>query len=119
MPLDLDFSDVQRNNPLEEGDYILMISDAEIQRNKANDGDNLVVTFEIVEPADSSGRTIKQWFAIKPNSLWSLRAFLEAVLGEEIEGAFELNESALPGNRVGATLVQDGKYVNPSVYFSV
>lgn len=119
MPLDLDFSNVERKDPLEEGDYVFMISDAEIQPTKAKDGQNLVVTFEVVEPTEFNGRTVKNWFSLKTEALWSVRAFLEAILGEEIEGPFELNEAALPGNKVGATMVKNGEYVNPSVFFSV
>lgn len=119
MALDLDFTNVPRSNKLEEGDYIFVISDAEIEPNKAKDGQNLKVTFEVDQPAEHNGRTFTQWFALKEKSLWSLRLFLEALLGEEIEGSFQMNESAFPGNKIGATIEVDGDYNKVTAWFSV
>lgn len=118
MALDLDFTGVPRSNKLDEGDYIFVISDAEIEPNKAKDGQNLKVTFEVEQPDVASGRVFTQWFALKEKSLWSVRLFLEALLGEEIEGSFSLNENSLPGNRIGATIEVDGDYNKVTAWFS-
>lgn len=113
MPLNLDFSDVDNSfeKPTED-DHVFLIEDAVVQPTKKGDSNNLVITASVVG-GESDGRSLKQFFNLQPQSLWKVKLFLEAVVGEELE-SITVHESELVGQTFIGTVrySEDGKYAN-------
>lgn len=96
--------------PVEEGDYLLVISDAEIKPNKdSQKSPSLKVTFKYVEDANDK-KTLWKWFYLdKSNqiSMAQIREFLEAVYDTELRGNVTLDPQDLHGRHVIGTVTQE------------
>lgn len=64
-----------------------------IERNKNDDGYNLVTNWVIVDSdEENNGFGIKNWDSLKPQSLWSTKASLESVLQTELTEALSMSQ---------------------------
>jgi len=117
--LKLDFSGVERNEFVSKpGEYIFTITDVELNPSAKGDSENLVVFLEVFEPADCNGQKAREMVNIHPKYLNICRPFFEAVTGQEIDGELPFDdERMLIGQKVGATMVKDGKYYNAETWF--
>jgi len=68
--------------------------------------------YEVQQPSDYNGRKMKDWISFHPDSMWSAKIWMAALLrcDEDEVGAVTLNESALVGELVGATVAEGEKY---------
>jgi len=115
--IDLDFTGVGRGPILlDEGDYILTISDVQVKPPKnettakgSKAYPSVWVTYEV------EGARIMDFFSLHPNSMWVLRNWLESVTGQEIEGPLQLNPADLIGAVVQATLTIEPRNDKPDI----
>ena len=102
----IDFSGVRQETP-PDGDYIFTISDAQEKPSKKGDSQVIHLNLEVNSPAEYAGRHTLAWISLHPDALWAAQAFFDAVIGEPQDGVVELEVSALVGNKIGATCVQE------------
>jgi len=90
MALELSFGDVQPNEPVPEGIYIVSVDDVAIEDSKATQGNkNLVLTLRVVGPDDveeALGRKIKEIISLAHAARWKVQLVLEALTGMEWRG---------------------------------
>lgn len=104
------FSDAPQQEPLDEGtEYTLVIAGIVIKDTKAGDSQNINFEFDVEE---APGRKVWKLFNNKPQALWAVAAFLNAVEGYDKYAAedFDLTEedqAALIGQKVGATMTTE------------
>lgn len=88
------------------GLYTAKITKAEVSRNKADTGDNLVITFKITSSKKFKGATLRTWVAGQGSTLakwepsesseWKFAELIDAVLGKSgAKGSVELEGSSL------------------------
>ncbi len=118
MTLNLDFSNAKEFKNPDEGEHVFIIEDAEVKPSKAGDSNNLVIKASVVG-GENDGRNAIQYFSLKPEALWNVKLFLEAVAGEEMT-EINIDESELVGQTFIATVIhsEDGKYANLEVFKS-
>lgn len=116
--IDLDFSDDrvsskelidELSRPVEEGEYLLIIADAEIKANKdEKKHPSLKVTLKLTEGEEK--KTIWKWMYLdKSNQIGmaQVREFLEAVYNEELTGNVTLDPKDLVGRYVVGMVTQE------------
>jgi hypothetical protein len=126
MPINLDFSDVKPPEPLPEGNVLLKIVDVRVKPGKKDPEYQVIhLRYELVEPAEFAGRKIRDWISLHPDAIWSAKTWVAALLrcDEEEVTDFDLNEEAIVGEIVGATLVEGEEYrkrkpMNVATYFN-
>ena len=65
--------------PLAAGEYLLKVEHAEVQSNKAGDGQVLLLHYSVAEPVEFLGRKVSyDRLSLKPQALWKLKRFLKA-----------------------------------------
>jgi hypothetical protein len=74
----VDFSDVQTFEPLPEGDFRCRVEEVVVKRNKADDGDYLNWTLEVIE-GEFAGRKLWLMTSLKTKALWKLKEVFEAL----------------------------------------
>jgi Protein of unknown function (DUF669) len=118
MSLNLNFTGVESSGGqvLPEGDYSFVIVDADVKEAKSGTSSNLVVKVEISE-GEFAGKSFPQYINIQESTMWKAKQFLEAVLGTELDGEFDLDPSELVGQTVNGTLTNDGKYNSVGAWF--
>lgn len=126
MPINLDFTDVKPPEPLPEGNVILKVVDCQVKPGK-KDREHLVihVRYELEQPTEFAGRKIRDWISLHPDAIWSAKTWVAALLriDEEDVTEFSLNEEAIVGELIGATLVEGDEYrgrkpMNIATYFN-
>jgi membrane-bound lytic murein transglycosylase MltF len=108
--IDLDFSgDSEKSSaqileemytPVDDGEYLLIIADAEVAESKKGKKPSLKVTFKLVE---DEKKTIWKYFYLDKESELSmafLREFLEAVYDESLSGHVSLDPKDLFAKKV-------------------
>lgn len=100
-----------------EGDYLAEVHDYRVGPTKKDPSIDMITwTLKIVEPAKYAGKTIISRNVLSKESLWSLRAFLVSMLGEDKIPASSLSVplAAIKAKRkkVGLTLIDDEPYNN-------
>ncbi len=110
MELDIDFANVKEFTPLPSGDYVVVISDAQLQPTKKDPSKYcLVCTYE-VSGGDQDGQTMKEWIYIDPANPFGIKAFADVVLGEQ--DGLRINDDFLAqlcGMSLGVT-VEESEY---------
>lgn len=110
MALDLNFDGIGDGPPiLDEGDYVLVIADAQVKAAKSGEGQVLHLTFE------ANGIKIRQYMSLKRDALWAVKRFLQAVYQQELDGPLTLDEKELVGMSVTATIGQQPRNDNPDL----
>lgn len=89
--MNLDFSNVRSNEPLDEGMYSVVIEAVE-PKTSSTGKEMLLVRFREVE----TGTTIFENYLLQENCLWKLKELLTAA-GLECEGMCEIDTDALVG----------------------
>lgn len=109
--IELNFGGVGSFEAIEEDYYDIRCVEAEVKPNKAKDGMNLAMTFEIINHPQHEGRKLFHTQSLKENSLWRAKEVLEALTGESWEeDNMELDPSDLPGLTCRVFVVQDLHY---------
>ena len=88
------------------GEYIFVISDAEVKPSKKGDSEVIHLTLEVDSPVEYAGRRTLAWISLHSDALWAAQPFFDAVMGEPQNGTVEIETSALVGEKVGATCEQ-------------
>jgi hypothetical protein len=97
--------------PLPEGTYTLVVHQAQIQDNRAGDGENINVELHVQSPDEYEGRRQFETMSLKTNALPYTKSKLEALSGQTLTGQMSREElydfvKALEGERVDAAIVQ-------------
>lgn len=103
--ININFEGVRQETP-PSGDYIFVISDAEVKPSKKGDSEVIHLTLEVDSPTEYAGRKTLAWISLHPDALWAAQPFFDAVMGEPQDGTVEIEASALVGEKVGATCEQ-------------
>lgn len=118
--LDLDYVDANLTSTqawdgeggvVENGDYLLKITDVVRKSNKAGSGVNLVIDYEIRAMDNGSdtamkGRTLKAWYAEQGEGMKRLKQLLNAVPGvENANGGY--SPKKLKGKSICATVIAE------------
>lgn len=98
----VNFEGVRQETP-PDGDYIFVISDAEVKPSKKGDSEVIHLSLEIDSPTEYAGRRTLAWISLHPDALWAAQPFFDAVMGEPQDGGVEIEASALVGEKIGAT----------------
>lgn len=101
----IDFTGIRQEAP-PDGDYIFIISDAQEKPSKKGDSQVIHLTLEVEQPSEFAGRKTLAWISLHPDALWAAQGFFDAVFGEPQDGEIELEASALVGEKIGATCLQ-------------
>lgn len=101
----INFEGVRQETP-PDGDYIFVISDAEVKPSSKGTSDVIHLHLQIDSPQEYAGRNVLAWISLHPDALWSAQYFFDAVIGEPQDGELELDVSNLVGEKVGATCEQ-------------
>ena len=112
--IDLDFSETgsveevleELYSPVEDGDYLLLIVDAQEKPGKEGKFPGLNVRFSLVE---EDKKSVFHYFYLDPSnqiSMAYLKQFLRAVYGDAIDGAIQLDPKDLIGRQIYGTLTQ-------------
>jgi hypothetical protein len=109
MALNLDFSSVPSRDPLEEGVYLLQISEA--QEKTSSTGNPMIsVTYDVVSTQEGEAveGSRKLWdnYSLQAQALFKLKELLEA-LGIDTAAVVDLEVSDLVGQQVLAKVVQE------------
>lgn len=102
----IDFSGIRQEAP-PDGDYIFVISDAQEKPSKKGDSQVIHLNLEVESPVEFAGNHTLAWISLHPDALWSAQNFFDAVIGEPQDGPLEIEVSALVGNKIGATCIQE------------
>ena len=103
--IEIDFSGVRQETP-PDGDYIFVISDAEVKPSKKGDSDVIHLTLEVESPTEYAGRRTLAWISLHHDALWAAQPFFDAVMNEQQNGKVNLEASSLVNEKVGATCQQ-------------
>jgi hypothetical protein len=109
--IDLDFTGVGNGDfpVLDEGDYVLTITDVELKPAKpSTDGKQKFPTLWVSYEAQDA--KLKDFMSLNPDSLWRIRIWLEAITGEVHDGPLSFDEKELIGQQVGATVIVEPRY---------
>jgi hypothetical protein len=109
MALNLDFSSVPSRDPLEEGVYLLQISEA--QEKTSSTGNPMIsLTYDVVSTQEGEAveGSRKLWdnYSLQAQALFKLKELLEA-LGIDTAAVVDLEVSDLVGQQVLAKVVQE------------
>jgi len=102
MALNLDFSSIPANEPLEEGIYEFTIIEAEETKSREKGTPMIKITFEELQ----TKKRVWENFILTEKALWKLRSLLE-VLGYECGGPIELDPEDLIGSTVRCKVIGD------------
>jgi hypothetical protein len=120
MGINLNFSGVESGfSPAPEGDYTLVIYDAELKESKGGDSTNLILKM-VISGGESDGKKVLNYLNIQESTMWRVKEFFIAVTGDEDLEEFDLeDESVLVGQTIGATLsvTEDGKYNSVEAWY--
>jgi hypothetical protein len=127
VPINLDFSNVKAPEPLPEGDVLLRVVDCAIKPGKENPEYEVAhMRYELEQPSELAGRKVRDWISFHPDALWSAKVWVAALLRlddpEEVT-EFTVNETAIVGELVGATLALGDEFkgrrpINVVAYFN-
>jgi hypothetical protein len=110
--IDLDFTGVSNEGGgvlLDEGDYVLTITDVELKPAKeAGKHPTIWVSYECGDAK------LKDFMTLHENAMWRIRVWLEAITGEIHDGPLSFDEKELIGQTVGATVTVEPRYNDPN-----
>ena len=108
MGLNLNFSGVENKFPLFEGDFDFIITEAEVKPSAKGDSQNLIIRVEI-QNGEDAGKSFPQYINIQESTMWRVKAFFDAVMGEDVEDV-DIEVDDLVGQAVSGTVTNDGQY---------
>ena len=104
VEIDLDFGGVvAAGTPLDEGEYIFTIEDAQVAPSKDGNSQNLKLKLTVQEPVEFNGRIQNETINIQQSTRPFVKAFLMAVTGlsDEDMQEYKLRPAELVGESVG------------------
>lgn len=101
--ISVDFTDVETQANLEEGDYLLEVDEVEQKESDTSGKDYLSFTFKVAE-GEFEGKKVYHNCSLQPQALFNLRGVLEALGIDVPSGPMELDPADLIGETCGATI---------------
>lgn len=114
MSLNLNFSGVESGFPkVAEGDHVMVIDDAELKDAANGQSQNLILSLSVAssDQEEEIGKKMKEYINIQESTMWRVKLFFEAMVGEEVE-EIDMEPSDLVGQTFIATVEHDEKYAN-------
>lgn len=107
--LNIDFSSVPSREPLEEGTYLLSISEAE-EKLSSTGNPMISLTFDVLSTEDGTPidgqRKLWDNYSLQAQALFKLKDLFQA-LGTDTSALVEMDVSELVGQQVRAKVVQE------------
>lgn len=105
--INLDLGGVARPSytPLPDGDYTLLLSDLTVKPGKSDPAKMIAhCVYEVVEPAEFEGRKILHWQQLNGdgNSMGFTKIWIEALIGEPLDGEVSIDPEDLIGKHCEA-----------------
>lgn len=104
MPhVNVDFSEVEEFETLPVGDYYVEIDEAELKQSSTG---KAMLTLQLVvkEPEEYEGRKVFDNLMLEGRALWRTKQTLEVLLGDMLEGRYELDTDELVGAQCMVTV---------------
>jgi hypothetical protein len=114
--IDLDFTGVSNEgggNLLDEGEYVLTITDVELKAAKPSTEKKTYPTLWVSYECEDA--KLKDFMTFHPDVMWRLRIWLEAITGEVHDGPISFDEKELIGQQIGATVIVEPRYDKPDL----
>lgn len=93
------------------GDYLLEVTEAVVKEKQGAGTKYINWTMGIVRGPEVKRGPLYHITSLKPEQLWSLKGFLQDLLGKEVnQGPVKLNLANYKGKQIGATLEDDEPY---------
>jgi hypothetical protein len=96
------------------GDYLLEVNKVEVRENRQGTGKYVQWGLSVLKGPEIKHGNIRHMTSLKPEQLWSLKGFLEDLLGKAIDQKnVKIDFGKYVGRQIGATVEDDDPYTNP------
>ena len=104
--ISVDFSDTEKAGVVEEGDYLVEVTEVEQKTSESSGADYLSFELKITE-GEFAGKKLFHNCSLQPQALFNLRAVLEALGMEVPQGTMELEVADLIGMQCGVSVAHE------------
>lgn len=104
--LSVDFSDVETQAVIDEGDYGVEVEDVEQKTSDNSGADYLALTFKIIDGPFKAKKLFHNC-SLQPQALFNLRGVLEALGFEVPQGPMDLDPADLIGEQCGVSVAHE------------
>lgn len=102
----VDFSDTESQGVVDEGDYVIEVTEVEQKTSDNSGADYLAWEFKI-DGGDFDGRKLFHNTSLQPQALFNLRGLLEALGTEVPQGVMEFDPADMIGEKCGCTVAHE------------